>query len=245
MGAWFRLKASFDISAFSATNQVILRALKKHGMVLADNGSPFFMSGVPDPGWNDSGPERPEDDPGLGVRGGRRLVAEGVEHVLRRERRHAASAPASAAGRARGEPRLRDEPRRLVGRERRHDAHSDVRGRPRRLVLGRVEARPQLGDAMLDDAPNTVASTAAGATYAASAWVRAPSGRTVTLRVRELSGGTVVRTKLATATATGSWQLLPVTSDAASGGTSLGVEVVVTFSGRSKSYVDDVSLART
>ena len=48
MGAWFRLKASFDISGFSAQNQVILRALKKHGMVLADNGSPLFMSGVPD-----------------------------------------------------------------------------------------------------------------------------------------------------------------------------------------------------
>ena len=49
MGAWFRLKASYDISGFSAPNQVILRALKKHGMVLADNGSPFYMSGAPDP----------------------------------------------------------------------------------------------------------------------------------------------------------------------------------------------------
>ena len=54
MGAWFRLKASYDISQFSAQNQVILRALKKHGMVLADNGSPFYMSGAPDPGWNNS-----------------------------------------------------------------------------------------------------------------------------------------------------------------------------------------------
>jgi hypothetical protein len=101
-----------------------------------------------------------------------------------------------------------------------------------------------LGDAVIDDVPNTVPSTAAGATYAASAWVSAPSGRTVTLRLVERSGGTVVRTKLATATATGSWQRVAVTSDAASGGTSLGVEIVVTFSGRSTSYVDDVSLAR-
>ena len=54
MGAWFRLKASFDIGSFSAANQVILRALKKHGMVLADNGSPFYLSGVPDPAWNNS-----------------------------------------------------------------------------------------------------------------------------------------------------------------------------------------------
>ena len=58
MGAWLRLKAGFDISRFSATNQVILRALKKHGMVLADNGSPFFMSGVPDPALEQRRPER-------------------------------------------------------------------------------------------------------------------------------------------------------------------------------------------
>ena len=54
MGAWLRLKPSYGISQFSPQNQVILRALKKHGMVLADNGSPFYMSGVPDPRWNDS-----------------------------------------------------------------------------------------------------------------------------------------------------------------------------------------------
>jgi hypothetical protein len=54
MGAWFRLKASFDISGYSVQNQVILRALKKHGMVLADNGSSWFTSGAPDPGWNDT-----------------------------------------------------------------------------------------------------------------------------------------------------------------------------------------------
>jgi hypothetical protein len=54
MGAWFRLKAGYDIGRFSATNQVVLRALKKHGMVLADNGSPFYMSGVPDPSWSNS-----------------------------------------------------------------------------------------------------------------------------------------------------------------------------------------------
>jgi hypothetical protein len=54
MGAWFRLKASYDISHFSAQNQVILRALKKHGMVLADNGSSLFMSGAPDPRWNNT-----------------------------------------------------------------------------------------------------------------------------------------------------------------------------------------------
>ena len=64
MGAFFRLKASFDISGFSAQNQVILRALKKHGMVLADNGSSWFMSGAPDPGWNDDDLNRLRSVPG-------------------------------------------------------------------------------------------------------------------------------------------------------------------------------------
>ena len=52
MGARFRLKASFDISSFSPENQVILRALKKYGMLLADNGSSWYISGAPDDHWN-------------------------------------------------------------------------------------------------------------------------------------------------------------------------------------------------
>ena len=52
MGARFRLKASFDISGFSPENQVILRALKKYGMLLADNGSSWYISGAPDEKWN-------------------------------------------------------------------------------------------------------------------------------------------------------------------------------------------------
>jgi hypothetical protein len=52
MGQRFRLKASFDISGFSATNQIILRALKTYGMILADNGSSWYLSGVPDERWN-------------------------------------------------------------------------------------------------------------------------------------------------------------------------------------------------
>jgi hypothetical protein len=54
MGVRFRLKASFDISGFSATNQIILRALKKYGMMIADNGSAWFLSGAPDPGWDNT-----------------------------------------------------------------------------------------------------------------------------------------------------------------------------------------------
>ncbi len=54
MGARFRLRANFDVSGFSAANQVILRALKKYGMMLADNGSAWYLSGAPDPRWDNS-----------------------------------------------------------------------------------------------------------------------------------------------------------------------------------------------
>jgi uncharacterized protein (TIGR03437 family) len=52
MGARFRLRANFDISGFSPAGQVILRALKKYGMILADNGSAWFITGAPDPRWD-------------------------------------------------------------------------------------------------------------------------------------------------------------------------------------------------
>ena len=52
MGMRVRLKASFDISSYSAANQVILRALKKYGMFVADNGPGWFLSGAPDPRWS-------------------------------------------------------------------------------------------------------------------------------------------------------------------------------------------------
>ncbi len=54
MGQRFRLKASYDISGFSPDVQVILRAMKKYGIVLADNGSDWFISGAHDSRWNDS-----------------------------------------------------------------------------------------------------------------------------------------------------------------------------------------------
>ncbi|MEW5871583.1 MAG: hypothetical protein AB1894_20085 [Chloroflexota bacterium] len=52
MGQRFRLKASYDISGFSPEVQVILLALKKYGMILADNGSSWYLSGVPDERWD-------------------------------------------------------------------------------------------------------------------------------------------------------------------------------------------------
>ncbi len=52
MGMRLRLKASFEVSNFSAANQVILNALKKYGMIMADNGSSMYISGAPDDRWN-------------------------------------------------------------------------------------------------------------------------------------------------------------------------------------------------
>jgi len=52
MGVRFRLRADFDVSSFSPTNQIILRALKKYGMMIADNGSAWYLSGAPDSRWS-------------------------------------------------------------------------------------------------------------------------------------------------------------------------------------------------
>lgn len=53
MGLRVRLKASVDISSFGPKAQIVLTALKKYGMILADNGSPWYISGSPDSRWND------------------------------------------------------------------------------------------------------------------------------------------------------------------------------------------------
>jgi hypothetical protein len=52
MGQRFRLKAGFDVSGFPTSVQVILAALKFYGMIVADNGSNWYISGAPDERWN-------------------------------------------------------------------------------------------------------------------------------------------------------------------------------------------------
>jgi hypothetical protein len=52
MGMRLRLKSSFDISSYSAANQVILTALQQYGMIMADNGSNMYISGAPDDRWD-------------------------------------------------------------------------------------------------------------------------------------------------------------------------------------------------
>jgi hypothetical protein len=53
MGMRVRLKASFDTTSFSPEIRVILRAMMRYGMFLADNGSGWYVSGAPDPRWSD------------------------------------------------------------------------------------------------------------------------------------------------------------------------------------------------
>jgi hypothetical protein len=54
MGMRVRLKASVDISGYSANMQVILKALKTYGMIMADNGSNWYVSGAPDSRFDDN-----------------------------------------------------------------------------------------------------------------------------------------------------------------------------------------------
>jgi hypothetical protein len=52
MGARFRLKASTDLSGFSHDARVVAEAMQRYGIMLSDNGAPWFISGVPDERWD-------------------------------------------------------------------------------------------------------------------------------------------------------------------------------------------------
>ena len=52
MGQRFRLRADFNLSGFAPEVQVILRAMQRYGIILADNGSPWYVSGTPDERWD-------------------------------------------------------------------------------------------------------------------------------------------------------------------------------------------------
>lgn len=53
MGERFRLRQDFNIAGFSPANQIILQAMKEYGLIVADNGSPWYVSGLPSSLWND------------------------------------------------------------------------------------------------------------------------------------------------------------------------------------------------
>ena len=51
MGLRLRLRAGFDTRSFPRQARIVLEALKRYGMIVADNGAPWFISGAPDPRW--------------------------------------------------------------------------------------------------------------------------------------------------------------------------------------------------
>ena len=54
MGVQVRLEAGFDISGFPTQARVVLQAMKTYGMIVADNGSNWFVSGAPSKYWDDT-----------------------------------------------------------------------------------------------------------------------------------------------------------------------------------------------
>ena len=54
MGQRLRLRRSYDISRFPRQARIVLKALKRYGMILADNGSPWYVSGAPDSRWSNN-----------------------------------------------------------------------------------------------------------------------------------------------------------------------------------------------
>ena len=81
MGARFRLKSTFDASGLSPYAQRVVAAMKKYGLVLADNGSPWYFQGEQHRKWPEDLIEDLKTDPGLGVRRGRHLVAAGLARL--------------------------------------------------------------------------------------------------------------------------------------------------------------------
>ncbi|MGA2607332.1 MAG: hypothetical protein ABSH01_07735 [Terriglobia bacterium] len=64
MGLRLRLKASYDISSYTGQSLIILTALKKYGMMVADNGSSWYITGAPNPGWDDTDLDQLKNVPG-------------------------------------------------------------------------------------------------------------------------------------------------------------------------------------
>ena len=73
MGLRVRLKASVDISGYGKQARVVLQALKTYGMILADNGSNWYISGASNQRYNDDDLHDARQDQGVGLRGRRHL----------------------------------------------------------------------------------------------------------------------------------------------------------------------------
>jgi hypothetical protein len=64
MGLRLRLRASYSLAGFHGESLVILRALERYGLIVADNGSSWYITGAPDPRWNDADLEQIKRVPG-------------------------------------------------------------------------------------------------------------------------------------------------------------------------------------
>ncbi len=64
MGLRLRLKASFGLAGFRGESLIVLQALKRYGLIVADNGSAWYITGAPDPRWNDEDLEQLKRVPG-------------------------------------------------------------------------------------------------------------------------------------------------------------------------------------
>jgi hypothetical protein len=64
MGLRLRLKASYSLAGFHGESLIVLVALKRYGLIVADNGSPWYITGAPNPHWNDEDLEQIKRVPG-------------------------------------------------------------------------------------------------------------------------------------------------------------------------------------
>jgi hypothetical protein len=64
MGLRLRLKASFSLAGYHGEALVVLRALKRYGLIVADNGSSWYITGAPDPRWNNEDLDQLKHVPG-------------------------------------------------------------------------------------------------------------------------------------------------------------------------------------
>ena len=293
MGQWFRLKANFDISGYSPTNQVILRALKKHGMVLADNGSSWFMSGAPDSRWNDTDLQNLRLVPGsafdavdvssIKVSNSSYAVNTGgtttttvapptttttlappttttsTSTTVAPTTTTTTTSTSTTSTTVAPPPTTTTTtvpPSNLLTNPGFESSLSGWSAGTNRTTLVRTctvahggacaaeLGAKSTGETVLDDSPNAVASTAGGATYTATAWVRVPAGRQVTVRLREYRNSSVVRYRTLVSTGTGAWQQLTVTSATTDAGSSLSLDVIVSLTKSQKAQVDDLTLRR-
>ncbi len=64
MGLRLRLRAGYSLAGFHGESLIVLRALKRYGLIVADNGSSWYITGAPDPRWNDNDLEQIKRVPG-------------------------------------------------------------------------------------------------------------------------------------------------------------------------------------